>query len=63
MNRFVLAACLGLVGLFLLNSCTTTDDDDPFPVHSSAGSGSDGAAPVAGEATRARESSAAGWKW
>ncbi len=63
MNRFVLLAGLTLGSLLFLNGCSTTDDDDPFPIHSSATSGPDGAGAVAGEATPSRESSATGWKW
>ncbi len=58
MKRMLFA--LALSGLVSLAGCAT-DDDDPFPDHSSATANSD--VPVAGAATPARDDSRTGWKW
>jgi hypothetical protein len=58
MKRLTIAA-LSISALFFLTQCAS-DEDDPFPVHSSASENAQ--APVAGAAAP-RERSDAGWSW
>ena len=59
MKRVTIVAVLSIAALFFLTQCAS-DEDDPFPVHSSATENAH--APVAG-AVSPREASGAGWSW